>query len=124
MFEDVHVGDDGEEGEERKNYEEFHYKSLAFFALFSASGTEDEGLVGVSESLGNHGHYHCYFGACTIDAELGVAFFARDDEAEAYFVGHLVEDAGEAEEQQGPSVAQHTVDEFEVDTETQIAQFG
>ena len=41
-----------------------------------------------------------------------------------YLVGHLVQDAGNAKEQQGPSVAQHLAQQFAVDAPTQFAHLG
>ena len=124
VLENGQVSNHGEEGEECEHDEILHYRGLAFLAFASAAGGENKRLIGVAERLGNHGHNHGDLHAGAVDAELFVALLTRNQKSEAYFVGHLVENAHETQQEQRPGVFEHRLQHLEVHAETHVAQFG
>lgn len=124
VFEQIDVGDDDEESEECEHDKILHDQGLAFLALGVTAVAEDKRLVGVAEGLSDHGHNHGNLDTAAVDAELDLALVAGDDEGVADFVGDLVEDAYDAEEEQGPGVGKHFFEQRAVDTVAEMAQFG
>ena len=75
--------------------------------------------------MGDHGHYHGNLHASTVDAQFGLGRFRgavhqREDD----FVGRLVQDARDTENQDGPTVAQHTFHQPGVEPIFESCQFG
>ena len=108
-FQDVHVTDNAKVGQQGEDDEELHDRGVGLPAVLVLSLAEHERLIRIAESLGDHGHYHGNLHASTVDAQFGlgrfrVAVHQREDD----FVGRLVQDACNTENQDGPTVAQHT----------------
>ena len=124
ILEDVEIGHHRQEGQQGEDDKVLHDQRLGFLAAAFFAAAEDEGFVGIAEGLGNQGHNHGYLHTGTIDAQLHLALLAGDEVVEAYLVRHLVEDAGDAEEQQGPCVAEHLFQQLPVYAAAQLAEFG
>ena len=123
VFQDVHVSHDHEESQQRENEEVFHRLGVGIAIVLFLLLSEDERLVGVAEGLRNHCHYHGDFCAGTVDAELHFALFSAQDTRQNHFVGSLVEDAGDAEHEDGPGVGQHPAQEARVKHVAKAGQF-
>ena len=92
--------------------------------VVAAVAGEDKGFVGIAESLGNHGHNHGNLHPCAIDSQLYLAFLAGHDVLEDNLVGRLVEDAGNAEYQDGPCIGEHAAEQGEVNLPAQAEDFA
>ena len=125
VAEEVHVADDDHERQKGEHDEVFHYKCLAFFALLALPSGKHKGLISIAESLGDHCHNHGDFDAGAVDAELFVHVGAGIEEGEEDFVEHLVEDAHDTEDEQGPGVAEHALKQLKIeDGESEILEFA
>ena len=125
VAEEVHVADDDHERQEGEHDEVFHDKCLAFFALLALPSGKHKGLISVAEGLGDHCHNHGDFDAGAVDAELFVHVGAGIEEGEEDFVEHLVEDAHDTEDEQGPGVLKHALQQLEIENrESEIFEFA
>ena len=106
-LEHIDAGYHCQERQQGENDEIFHRFGVGVFVVAVFAFAKHEGLVGVAEGLGDERHNHGNFHRRTVDAELlgGVGAFV--DDGEQNLVGGLIQDAGDAEHQDGPTVAQH-----------------
>ena len=74
-----------------------------------------DGLVGIAESLRDHGHDHGYLRGRSVDAELFLCVGTFIYMGEQHLVGSLVQYACDAENQDGPCVAQHAAQQLAVE---------
>ena len=126
MLEQVDIGNHHEEGEECEDQEILHRQRISGaivggFAFFR--GGKHKRLVGVAESLCDECHDHGEFHRAAVDAELHDAFMSRNEFGKEDFVDRLVENARNAEYQDGPRIGKHGADERTVDTPFHTEEF-
>ena len=107
MLQNVHIAHHDEKGQQGEDDEVFHRVFVHLVLVFVFHSGEHDGLVGVAERLGDHGHDHGNLRRGAVDAQLSVHVFTFIYIGEQHLVGRLVEYAGHAEHQYGPAVAQH-----------------
>ena len=100
----THHHQEGEQGEDNKI---FHRRGVGLAVVLVLRLAKHERLVGIAERLGYHRHDHRYLAGGTVDAELGMGVALLIDVGEENLVGGLVQDAGDAEYEDWPTVAQH-----------------
>ncbi len=108
VFQYFHVADDAEEGEEGEDDEVLHGLGVILLGIAVFRLRKYDGFVSVAECLGNHCHNHGYLDTGTVDAELNGGFIGSMGTCigvcprEDYLVECLIEDACDAENEDGP----------------------
>ena len=103
-----HVADDAEEGEEGEDDEVLHGLGVILLGIAVFRLRKHDGFVCVAEGLSNHCHYHRYLHAGSVNAKLNGGFIGRMGSCigvcprEDYLVECLIEDACDAENEDGP----------------------
>ena len=108
VLEQVEVEGDAEEDDPRKDDEVTHRLDVRAAVVGVAGLGEDEGLVSVAEGLDEHDHHDGDLEAGAVDAQLRVGLgLVGKEEGEEDLVGRLIEDAGDAQDQDREGVGQH-----------------
>ena len=104
MLQYVEIAHHHEECQQGEDDEELHCLGVCLAIVLVLRLSEYKRFVGIAESLGYHCHYHGYLRCCTIYSELLVCVFTFIYIREKDFVGSLVEDASDTQNQYWPTV--------------------
>ena len=97
VAQDVHIAHDDEECQQGEDDEILHCLGIGGAVVLVFRLSEDEGLVGVTERLGYHCHYHGYLELCV---RVSVLVYVGEEN----LVCCLVENARDAEHEYRPAV--------------------
>ena len=114
-MEQLDIAHHRQESQQGEDDEVFGGLGLRLLALLVLLPAKNKGLVGIAEGLGDEGHEHGNLHAGAIDAELHAALVARQQLWQQYLVGHLIEDAHDAEEQQWPGIVEHALEQLKIE---------
>ena len=115
-LEQVEIAHHAKEGQEGEDEKILHAQSVERLGVFVACGGEDHRLVGIAKGLSDHRHDHGYLDAAAVDAQEHVGrLLVGIDQREKYLVGHLVENARNAQHEDGPGVREHAPQEHAVE---------
>lgn len=117
ILHDVHIEHDAGEDDGADQHEEGHHLRVGLFGVLVFGLAEEEGLGGVFEGLDDDGHQDGNLVAGAVDAHGGLRLGGERQPLDEHAVHGLVDDAGQAEDQQREGVAEHLLPELPVEDE-------
>ena len=113
----VHIEHDADEDDGADQHEGGHHLGVGLLRVLVFRLAEEEGLGGVFESLDEDGHHDGDLVARAVDAHGGLWLGGERQTLDEHAVHGLVDDAGQTEDQQRESVAEHLLPELPVEDE-------
>ena len=91
MFQQVEIAYDNEECQQGEDNEKLHRLGVSVAVVLFFCLAKDKRLIGITESLCYHCHYHGYLRGGTIDAQLLVGITTFIYIGEQYLVSGLIQ---------------------------------
>ena len=101
---------DAQESHEGKYDKVLHAQRIGLRLALLFALSKHKRLIGIAECLGNHGHNHGHLDTRPIDGQFADGFFLVGIyQGEYHLVCSLIEDACNAQQENGPGIGEHPV---------------
>ena len=125
VLQDGQIGHYGQEGQQGEDDEVLHAQGVGLVLVLVPALGKDDGLVGIAEGLGDHGHDHGDLHTAAVYAQQSLALGRVGvDEGEDDLVGRLVQDACHTQDEEGPGVGEHPPEQAAVEVPLHVNELG